>query len=75
MLSLSLSKTLPFLIRCLGPADAITTNGVCVIDLLRLPGVVCVRVGKHRDGSVTGPTHQDQPQLMRGPRNTKTEQY
>ena len=33
--------------RSLGPANTIAPDGVRVVDLLRLPGVVGVRVGEH----------------------------
>ena len=43
--------------RSLGPANTIAPDGVRVVDLLRLPGVVGVRVGEHGDGTVARPAH------------------
>merc|ERR1719392_47183 len=51
------------------PRLGVTSDGVGVVDLLGLPGVVG-GVGQHGDGPVTGPAHQDQTLVVGRPLDT-----
>ena len=49
-----------------GPADRVAADGVGVVDLLGLPGVVG-GVGEDGDGAVAGAAHKDQTMVMGSP--------